>query len=202
MKLLKKVGRLEVKRCFAITHSLRKLGVAKEKSTYIPTREKYLQTLKKAKQVVDHLTEKQLDKIVGVYKKRLRLYDAVEWYIGEVKVKEVGVWRGAGGLPISWTQGSLLDTAKEVKEGLKTQTKEIKKRSRVAIPAILGFKTIIKKEKHLFPIIFQQGINLKIRKGMSKQEFEVDDGSMRAIAFTISGDKKIQAYIGLKSVIK
>jgi len=203
MKLLKKVDTLEVKRCFVMTHFLRKFGVAGVRSTNIPTREKYLQALQKAKHTISQLSEKQLDKVVGVYKKRLRAYNKAEWYIGEVGVKEVGVWRGAGGLPMSWTHSSLFETAKKVKEGLKTETKEIKKRSRVAIPAILTFKTIIKKEKYLLPIIFSGGTGTNgRRKQVAKQKFDIDDGNMRAVAFAISGDKKIKAYIGIKSVIK
>ena len=55
---------------------------------------------------------------------------------------------------------------------------------------------IIKKEKYLLPILLPAGIIAKPRKGMQKTKFYIDDGNMRALAFTSTGDKKIKAFIG------
>lgn len=198
MKLLKKVSRIEVKRCFVMTHYMKKFGVARKRDSKLPSRNQYLDAIKKSKKSVNSLNEKQLDKIIaGEYKKRLRAYNAVEWYRGEVSIKEVGVWKGAGGLPVSWTNGSLFDTAKRVKEGLNKNSKEIRKRAKKAIPSILEFANILKKEKYLSPIIFENGVGTNGRKRLAKQRGEIDDGCMRSIAFAISGDKKIKAYIGV-----
>ena len=197
MKLIKKVNALEVKRCFAITHFMRKFGIARKSDLVPPTRKKYLTVLKKSKHAVENLNESQLNKIVGEYKKRLHAYNAVQWHIGEVGIKETGVWKGAGGLPISWTKDSLFDTAKKVKEALQKDSEEIQRRSKRAIPAIIKFKSIMKKEKYLFPIVFESGVGTNIRRGLPKNKLNIDDGSMRGIAYTISGDKKIKAYIGV-----
>ena len=75
---------------------------------------------------------------------------------------------------------------------------EIQRRSKRAIPVILRLKSIIKKEKYLFPIVYERGIGASIRRGLPKMKINIDDGSMRSIAFAISGDKKIKAYIGVR----
>ena len=180
-----------------MTHFMRKFGIARKSDLIPPTRKKYLTVLKKSKHAVENLNESQLNKIVGEYKKRLRAYNAVQWYIGEVGIKETGVWKGAGGLPISWTRGSLFDTARKVKKALQKDSEEIQRRSKRAIPAIIKLKSIMKKEKYLFPIVFENGLGTNIRKGLPKKKVNIDDGSMRAIAFAVSGDKKIKAYIGM-----
>jgi|SRR3989344_2247293 len=199
MKLLKKVSAVEVKRCFVMTYYMRKFGIAGKHDTKIPTREKYLTALKKSKNAVNNLNEKQLDKILSEHRqKRLVLYNAVSWHVGEVSTKEVGVWTGAGGLPLSWTNGTLFATAEKVKTGLDKNSKKIRKRAKRAIPAIIVLKDIIKKEKYMFPIVFEGGISAKRRTGPLKESASIDDGNMRAIAFVISGDKKFKAYVGVR----
>jgi hypothetical protein len=186
MKLLKKVDRLEIKRCFVMTHFIRKFGVAKKNSPDIPSQQKYLVALEKSKKSINKLSEKQLDRIIGKYKKRLRAYNKMQWYVGEVSTKDVGAWRGAGGLPISWTHDSLFHTAQKVRKALKDGDKKIK------------LKNVIKKDEYLFPVMFEGDTGTRgRRKSVAKQKWDLDDGNMRAIAFAVSGDKKLKGYVGV-----
>ncbi|HEY4482896.1 MAG TPA: hypothetical protein VI953_01850 [Candidatus Paceibacterota bacterium] len=199
MKLIKKISRLEVKRCFAITPYIRKYGIASVRSNKIPSRAKYLVGLNKAKRDVLKTSEAKLDRTRGLAtsKKRLHAYNTLDWYIGTVSTKEVGAWKRAGGLPFDWTRGSLARTAKLVEVGLREGSKKIRKRSKRAIPGIIAFKDIIKKDKYLLPILFKSGLGTNGRKGLPKMKADIDDGNMRAIALTISGAKTLKAYIGM-----
>lgn len=121
MKLIKKVSRVEVKRAFVKTYLLRKFGIARKNKKVIPYETAYLIANKKANTILKKMSEKELDKYIGKWKKRLNAYEKADWYIGEVSTTEVGVWRKAGGLPHAWTNHSLAYTAKMVKNALKKQ---------------------------------------------------------------------------------
>jgi hypothetical protein len=195
MKLLKRISRLRVKRSFIVTPYLRKFGVAAKRAAPLPTPAQYLRAITKAKRIVRRLGEKQVDRMID-YRKRREAYNGAEWFLGFVSPNEVGVWKGAGGLPVSWTRGSLLQTARRVKTALEKNSRLIKKRAKRAIPAILAFRKILQKEKYVLPIIFKSGFGTNGRKGLQKMSGDIDDGCMRSIAFTIAGDKKFLAYIG------
>jgi hypothetical protein len=110
----------------------------------------------------------------------------------------VGLWHGGGGLPESWTRGSLKESANKLSHELKkVNSKYSKIRAFKVVPKIINSKSIIQREKYLMPIILPGGANSTSRKGMLKMKGDIDDGCMRSLAFTISGDKKIKAYIGI-----
>lgn len=197
MKLLRKVKSIEAKKAFVMTHIMRKLGIARKHDKKTPTKALFIQTLNKAHKVINKLSEKQLDRNIGKYKKRLHSYNRVEWYIGEVSTKEVGVWKMAGGLPRSWTDHSLASTALLVKKALKKNDGSMHERAGRVIPIIIGLKSIIKKDKYSLPIIIQRNSSPVNRRGLEKMPLEIDDGNMRSIAFAVNGDKKLKAYIGI-----
>ncbi len=188
MKTIRPADRIDVKRSFVITPFLRRIGIAGRYHTKPPTRVQYLAALKKANRAVEKLSEKQLDRRID-YPKRLRSYNKAEWFLAVTSPSELGVWKGAGGLPLAWTRGSLAQAAKKFKAALDKDSKEIRKRSKRAVPAILQFKSIMKKEKYLLPIVFKSGFGTNGRKGLPKMKGDIDDGCMRCIAFAIGGDK-------------
>ena len=196
MKLLRKVKTIEAKRAFAKTHLLRKFGIAGKHDKTTPNKAKYLKAQSRVSDILKKLNEKQLDRYIS-RKKRLAAYNSVDWYIGEVEVKKIGVYKKAGGLPKEWTDNSLAYTAMLVKKGLENKDKRIRKRSRRVLPIIILFKNIIKKDKYSLPIIFQREVSPVKRKGLKKMPWEIDDGNMRSIAFAVDGDKKLRAYIGI-----
>ena len=196
MKLLRRVSRLDVKRCFVMTPFMRKFGIAGRYDTKPPTRTKYLAALKKAKRAVMKLTEKQLDRHIE-HPKRLRSYNKARWFTAVLTPRELGVWKKAGGLPLPWTRRSLAETAKRVAAGLRINDTKIQKRAKRAIPAIIQLQHIIKKEPYLFPIVFESGFGTNGRKGLPKMKADIDDGCMRSIALAIGGAKKLSVYIGL-----
>lgn len=126
--------------------------------------------------------------------KRRDSYNKAQWYIGTVKTGEVGVWKGAGSLPLKWTRGSLAQTAQLVKSGLAQSSPLVTARSKRTIPGILKNLSRFQKEKYLLPIILPGGS--APRRGLKRMRGDVDDGCMRAIALAISGKKTIRAYIG------
>src|SRR3954463_729667 len=99
MKIIRAANPMEVKRCFAMTHYFRTLSMARHTDT-TPTRAKYLATLKKAKKMSLGASERELDKILK-WKRRIQSYNKAEWYVATASIKEIGVWRRAGGLPFA-----------------------------------------------------------------------------------------------------
>jgi hypothetical protein len=201
MELLKKVKSLEVKRCYVLaqTFTSKKMRKAElKKQIAKPTRETFSKDLALKKQAVLKWKESQLDSFIATeYKKRLKAYDNMTWHIGYVELSEIGIWKGAGGIPKEWTKGSLQDTAELVALELKkSNSKYLRIRAMKVVPEIVISKATIKKEKYLLPIILPGGTISSCRKGMRKMKGDIDDGCMRSLAFVISGDRKLKAYIG------
>ena len=193
---------IEVKRAFVVSDFISAKKDRKKHLTFVPENI-FIQKLKNAKQKALKLKESKLDKIIkDKFKKRLIAYDNSRWYLGEVKTNEVGVWRKAGGLPLSWTNGSLAETAAKVKNTLEHNPKFLRKRSRYSIPNMLKTNIhLLQEEKYLLPIIFKGGTGTKGRKRLKRQmKGDIDDGCMRSIALAVSGKKTIKAYIGFPRI--
>lgn len=196
MKLVKKVSTITVKRCFVAAQYAKNYNSGNRR--YLPELQKdeFIKRIEISKKYVAKLSVSKLNKFIGdEYQKRLKIYDSVNWYEVEVSPSEIGVWKKAGGLPLSWTKNSLKETAELVRNGLNRNDKRIIARSKRAIPRMMGFLDLIEKEKYLYPIIVPGGT--MGRKGLKKMKGDIDDGNMRAIALTISGRKKIKAFVGI-----
>lgn len=163
------------------------------------SKKEYAAKLRAAKKKLLAMSEKQLDTFIAKeYPKRLRAYNSSEWCIGTLNTNEVGVWRGAGGLPRVWTNTSLAQTAKKVKEEISADNKTIAKRSKHAIGPMLVHLPVIKKEKYLLPIAFKGGTGTNGRLRLThKTAWDLDDGNMRSVALAVRGAKTIKAYIGI-----
>lgn len=149
------------------------------------------------------MSDKQLDAQIED-PKRLRAYTEYDWYLGEVKTSEVGVWKRAGGLPLSWTNGSLKDTTNKTRHALEKNPKLLAKRARRAIPNMLTTNVgMLQSEKYLLPIILKGGKGSLARRGLKHaMKMYIDDGCMRSIALAVSGAKVIRAYIGFPKKTK
>ena len=195
---MKKVSALVVKRSFVTADLVRE-----------PRRgERYLGRLSSAefekrfllaKRKAAKMSVQQMDSYVASRRNRLKIYDATDWYVADMKISDVGVWKGAGGLPHSWTAGSLAETAQKVKVAIAQDSPELKKRARRTIPNILASAVArVQKEPLLYPIVFQHGTGTNGRRGMAlKLKGDIDDGCMRSIALAISGKKKLKVYFGV-----
>lgn len=142
------------------------------------------------------LSEKAIDKKIGTeYKKRLRLYNSCTWYIGTFSPHEVGMWKGAGGLPPEWTRGTLAQTAALVKKNVAL----VKTRGRAkTVPFVIArhakLRFLVQKHKYLLPIIAPGGT--MGRRGLLPTKGDLDDGNMRSLGLTLAGARTISAYIG------
>jgi len=198
MRLLRKVKPIEVKRCFVISDYVSHQKYLKQ-AMRVAGKKEYIKRLNKGRRIILELPETMLDMIIkGEWKKRFKIYNTMQWYLGVAKVNEIGVWKKAGGLPLAWTRGSLAETAHLVAQALEKNPKKLVKRARTAIPGILkNSLSIIQKEKYLFPIILPGGT--MGRKGLKRMKGDIDDGCMRSIALVVSGKQTINAYIGVKN---
>ncbi|MCR4274857.1 MAG: hypothetical protein NUW02_02290 [Candidatus Campbellbacteria bacterium] len=198
MKIKKVVKGIEVKRAFVVSDFISAKKDRRKHLTHVP-QSIFLEKLKNAKKKALKLKKAQLDRIIkNEYKKRLVAYDTSTWCLAEMKTSEMGVWKKAGGLPLSWASGSLAETARKVKYALNHNPKLLKKRSRYSIPNMIKTNThLLQKEKYLLPIVFKHGTGTKGRKGLQRRlKGDIDDGCMRSIALAISGKKTIKVYFG------
>ncbi len=181
MRLIKRIPTIQVKRTFLVADLARK------------------QNLKQAKAKVASMPEKKIDRYIGAYRKRLAAYNAYKWHLAEFLPSELGVWRGAGQLPRSWTTGTLADTSRRIKQLVLKENKLPRTRAASVIPDILKMNfNLFQKEKYLLPITFKHGTGTRGRRGfVRKVRADIDDGNMRSIALTVSGRKKIKAYYGV-----
>ncbi len=205
MELLKKIEKIKVKQAFVIADVFAfKRENIDNLSKYVPTldieKSNFSEELEKAKKRVFRLDEKTLDKIIyDEFPPRLAAFNNVEWYLGHMAIDEIGVWRGSGGLPDSWTEGSLKETADMIISETDVFKKNVDllkggKRAMRAIPYFIRFKDMIQKDDFFLPIILPGGY--MGREGMKLMRGDINDGCMRSIAYTLTGDKTIKAYIG------
>ncbi len=198
MKLLRKVSAREVKRTFVIANDIR---IQKNGRRFLGriTEEEFRKKFSRSKQKGLRMTTKQLDARVSPdWPRRLHAYNESDWYLGEVTVNEIGTWKKAGDLPLSWTNGSLKDTADKVRSAIEKDSGRFAKRARRAVKNMLATNVgLLQKEKYLLPIIFKGGTGTRGRKGLKRQmKGDIDDGCMRSIALAVHGVKTIRAYIG------
>ena len=200
MKKIKPVNAIEVKRTYLISDLVRRSDTGKDFLGPI-TIGQFKNKLIKVKKEVLSLPENVLNTMIAkTFTKRLVAFDTCDWYMGTFKPSEVGVWRRAGKLPLRWSNGSLKETAKYVKDALATKSIKFKKniRARSVISNILKINVgLIQNEKYLLPIVFKGGSGTNGRKRLKKKmKGDIDDGCMRSIALTINGAKDIKAYLG------
>jgi len=197
MKFSRAISCVDVKRAFVAAEFMRRRD-----ERYVPllSDKEFSDRLAKAKAHVKKMGNAELDRvIVKKYPPRRDAYDGVDWHVGMVKTSEVAVWRGAGGLPASWTSGSLDETAKKIAVAFRKDSKLLKARIKRAIPRILRTAAeTVQKEKYLLPIILPAGTIPSSRRGVRKFKGDIDDGSMRCLALAISGTKIIKAYVGVR----
>ena len=205
MKLLKKVDKIKVKQDFLLSDifTFKRENVL-DLSKYLPTIDiekiTFSKDFEEIKKKVLKLNESTLDKIIyDESPPRLAAFNKVAWYLGYVDSDEVGIWRGAGGLPDEWTKGSVKETVDEIMEktnSLKTNLHLLNNDKRVirAVPYIIRFKDIIQNNDYFLPIILPGGT--MGREGLELMKGDINDGCMRSIAYVLSGETKIRAYIG------
>lgn len=204
MKIMKKVSVREVKRTFVIANDIR---ISKSGRRFLGkiSEKEFLKKLAQSKRRGLRMTNAQLNKHISPeWPRRIHTYDASDWYLGEVKPSEVGVWKKAGDLPLSWTNSSLEDTADKVREALAKNSKQLAKRARRVVINMLATNIdILQDQKYLLPIIFKGGTGTLGRRGLKRvMKGDIDDGCMRSIALAVHGNKVIRAYIGFPKKTK
>ena len=202
MKLIKKVPTIDVKRTFVISDHITQRKNLGNNHKFLKdlSEEEFTKKIHSAKKAILRLKEKSLDKLISPeWPKRVKSYNNSQWFLAEASPKELGVWNRAGGLPFDWTNDSLFQTTKKVKNALDKKSKILKRRARHSIPNILKIESHLKqKEKYLYPIVFKTDTGTQGRKRLKKKmKGDIDDGCMRSIALAISGRNPITVYFGI-----
>ena len=205
----KAVPRIDVKRCYVTAQYFENLDRGNNRYLSKLTRQEFVDQLQTSKYYVQKLSEPELDERIleGNYPKRLKIYNACTWYIGVVSGGEVGVWKGAGGLPVNWTYGSLADTAHYVSQALQSNNTKLPARAGRAIPRIIPNINLIEREPYLYPIIapgatMGRGLNGRPYAHFEVMNGDIENGCMRSIAFVAQGLSTFHAYVGMKNITK
>ncbi len=146
------------------------------------------------------MSEKQLNAIIKKgYAKRLAAYNRSVWYLAQVPVAEAGVWKRAGGLPLNWTNDSLLRTATLIRERGFSRFRVHAQRAKKVIPLVLNNSILLEQqEKYLLPIGFKHGTGTPARSRLKRKvAVDIDDGCMRSIAMAVSGKRLMRMYVGM-----
>jgi hypothetical protein len=187
-----KVERIEVKRCFVASEKGKRL---RGKGT-----EAFKLGFKEIEREVLGMSESSIsNQISPDWPCRLHDYDRLTWYFEECSVDDLGVWPEAGGLPQVWCIESLRNTAlcimRNPKETIRLKVIGRDKRAVENIPGIVEVAAMISKIPLLAPIVVPPGLRrpsppYRLMKG------NIDDGSMRAIAFALKGIERFKVYLG------
>ena len=185
MKLLRKTNVQEVERTFVNGNEIR---IQKSGRRYLGkiSTEVFLKKVALSKKRVLKMTNRQLNNRIAD-PLRINSYNKSDWYLGEVRTNEVGVWKRAGGLPLSWTNGSLKETADKIRDALQKKSTAFKGRARRNITNMLATNVrLLQSEKYLLPIIFKSGTGTLGRRGLKRvMKGDIDDGCMRSIALAV-----------------
>ena len=196
MKLIQHVPTREIKLCFVISDFVR---MPKRGKKYLGdiSRIDFLKRLRKETAKCRKLSPAELDDFIQPH--RLFVYNAADWYVADMSVNELGVWRRAGGLPLEWTNRSLQETAKKVSTALETNSHTLKQRARHGMMNMLKTNIIdLQKEKYLLPIVFKGGTGTNGRRRLKhRTKGDIDDGNMRAVALAVNGAKTLRVYFGV-----
>jgi hypothetical protein len=153
----------------------------------------------KIKDEICKLLESDLNKLITRnWPTRLNDYNRLAWYFEDCSIDDLGVWYGAGGLPEEWCIGSVRETARCLLEGRKElahlKFSALDKRALNNLPSIMNVADVIAKIPLLAPIALPAGTRrptppCRLMKG------DIDDGSMRAIAFALKKIETFKAYV-------
>lgn len=189
-----RIERVEVKRCFVA-------GEKGKERLQGKTGNAFQTILAEIEKEVLDMSEFELDCAI-TWPPRLRKYNELVWHFEECSIDDIGVWYGAGGLPADWCIGSVQDTAECVLKGLKEIARISKygrdKRAVNNLPAILEVVDIILNNRLLAPIVVPGG-TWRPSPPCRKMKGDIDDGSLRAVAFAVKGYEKFNAYVGKTS---
>ena len=154
----------------------------------------------------NHLNERELLKYMYSYGYAVKYdnYINSNWVLKEIDLNDCGVWPLMGGLPESFTNGSVVDTANTIKPYLEDKNKLNHSLSRLLyIENLIPYAEII--TKHIPLNVFTGSIirrnKLMIPKYITDTKdckYDIEDGNHRAVAMALKGKTKIKAFIGTR----
>lgn len=210
---LKRVSRKEVKTLFVAAHLFREKfrGREREVISRSELEDHYHNTLA----YLNGLNEEGVSYLLKKEnRKRLKLYDSLNWFKGEAEFENMGPWPRMYGLNIRYTLGNVPETAEKV-IGLLNGTYRIPFSEKAGRKFPGQIRETEFNHDH-FPLILVPGGTIREneynkwarreeevsgkRKLLCKIfEHDVDDGNGRAVSWCINGIKKAPVYIGKRS---
>jgi hypothetical protein len=151
---------------------------------------------------LEEMGQSQIDRMVETeYGARLELYNSLAWARGQIPLAEAGVYPGMKGLDLNLTTGNVIDTAQKIAE-----------LNGLAPPGLLECIESISQKldytRSRFPLIVVPGGTIRNREKYvghrtSEQQpiisqYDIDDGSTRAIAYALASLTGAPALIGTR----
>jgi len=211
----RRVPLIEVKRAFVIASRGRDLFERKKN----PTRREIEEIYKKACKDFEYLSESELNWCISEAERLqqakvelnwcisdsryLERYNRMEWHKGSVPLNKMGPWPGMREISLSLTTGNVIETAQQIRA---TQNGNIPQGLLNCLDSIQTHIDFIR--PHL-PLILVPGGELRGKTYLSwartvnanaplcsQFPYDIDDGSMRAVAYALAGFEDAPVYIG------
>ncbi len=204
--MIKKVPRREVKVYFLLADAGK--GFFKDKIGRNELEDRYNGSLGELDNMDENdLNEEFKDKV------RLRRYNEMEWHRDNVILGEMGPWPEMKGLPIEFTTGNIPEVARMIKKFKKgkisVSEKSLEKTKRCArkLDSIIRHIDFVRPN---FPLILFPGGEIRekdynnyARKNAKPLcgifQYDMDDGSERAVAYSLSGLKDAPVFYGTRN---
>lgn len=202
MILTEKVPVIEVKRNFLLADFFKDIAEQHRKLSKDELEKRYEQLREKLGKLEEyHLNEGITDKV------RLDRYNSMDWYKGNKEFSEMGVWPKMRAIDISLTIGSVLDTAKGVKEVIENKSDlNVPERFREKLASMRELSEFIYSR---FPLILFPGGEIREKDYNRAKEnneplcsifnHDIDDGSGRSVAYALEGLENAVVYFGKKN---
>ncbi len=201
--MIEKVPRREVKEYFLLANAGKRFF--KENLGKNELEDRYHERLGE----FDNMDEKDLDEKFKD-KTRLRRYNEMEWYGDNKRLNEMGSWPEMKGLPIEFTTGNVPETARMIdrfkREEIEVSKESLEKTRRCAkkLDSIIRHIDFVKPN---FPLILFPGGEVREKdynRHARKNElplckifgYDIDDGSERAVSYSLAGLSDAPVYFG------
>jgi len=143
---------------------------------------------------------------------RLNRYDNMDWHKANIKLEEMGSWPEMKGLPIEFTTGNIPEVARMInkfkKREIEVSKDRLEKTKRCAkkLDSIIANVDFVRPN---FPLILFPGgevrekdYNNHARKNAKPLceifQYDIDDGSERAVSYSLAGLKDVPCYVGIR----
>jgi len=193
----RRVPSVEIKRAFLLAYYT---GLKFSKSGRNVSRQELEDYSRRMHATLSNENEQQINDHI-IDKRRMTRYDSMEWSRGTANLSDLGPWPKMKDLDVSFTTGNVIETAQQI---MTAQNGNI---PQGLLSCLDSIQTHIDLIRPFFPLMLFPGGEIRNNEyniwAIAKDEslchqfqYDIDDGSMRAVAYALAGLEDAPVYIG------